>query len=69
MARNLAVKTNLHWFDAFATHRLMISAAALGSEVLLARGICILVAFKELQLHLQAIDVMWPLHGVQQQVD
>ena len=43
-----------------------IIAAALGSEVLLARGI--LLTFKELRLHLQAIDIMWPLHGVQQQV-
>ena len=33
MARNLVVKTNMHWFDAFTTHRLMISDAELGSEV------------------------------------
>ena len=66
MARNLAVKTNVHWFDAFPTHRLMISAAALGNEALLAR--CILFTFKELWLQFQAIDVMWPLRGVQQQV-
>ena len=56
----------MHLFDAFAIQRLMISAAALGGELLLARGI--LVAFKELPIHLQAIDVMWPLHGAQQQV-
>ena len=66
MARNLAVKINVHWFAAFATQRLMISAAALHSEVLLACGILLII--KELQLHLKAIDVMWPLHCVQQQV-
>ena len=36
MARNLALKTNVHWFDVFPTHRLMTSAAALGGEVFLA---------------------------------
>ena len=75
MTRNLAVKTNVHWSDALATHRLMISAAALSqvllgyaalSEVFLGYGI--LLAYKYLQLHLQAINIMWPLHGVLQQV-
>ena len=56
MARNLAVKTKMHWFDAFSIQRLMISAAALGGELLLARGS--LLAFKEILIHLQAIDVM-----------
>ena len=56
----------MHLFDAFAIQRLMIFAAALGCELLLARNI--LLAFKELLMHIQAIDVMWPLHGVQQQV-
>ena len=60
------MKTNVHWFDGFPTHRLMISAAALGNDVLRTRGI--LSAFKELRLRLQAIDEMWPLHGVQQHV-
>ena len=44
----------------------MIYAAALGIEVLLARSI--LLTFKEVRTHLQAIYIMWPLHGVQQQV-
>ena len=60
------MKINLHWFDAFDTNRSMISAAGLGSEVLLACGI--LLAFRELQLHLQVSDVVWPLHCVHQQV-
>ena len=46
MARNLAVKTKMHWFDTFTIQRLMISAAALGGELLLPRGI--LLTFKEL---------------------
>ena len=56
MARNSAVNTKMHWFDAFVILRLMISAAALGGELLLACGI--LLVFKELLIHLLAIDVM-----------
>ena len=56
----------MHWFDTFPTHRLVTSPAALGSEVLLAWGH--FTGFSKLRLHLLAMDVMWPLHGVQQQV-
>ena len=46
VAKNLAVKTNVLWFDTFPTHRLMTSAEALGSEVFLSWRI--LLTFQEL---------------------